>query len=127
MLTSLLYAYPVLLWLHIVALIVWCGAMAVTDLRLLGFVLKTDSVAEVIDGLRWPKRHSFAVAAICGALLFVAKAGEYSYNPGFWIKIGLLVLLAGNYLILRRSVSGRMKLAGSLSLILWIGAIWASR
>jgi hypothetical protein len=124
----LLYAYPVLLWLHIVALIVWCGAMLVTDLRLLDLICKTHSLPDVIDGLRWPKRLSFTMAAVCGVLLFVGKAGEYSYNFWFWVKISLLVLLAANYLVLRRGVSGdRMKLTGSLSLLLWMGAIWAAR
>jgi hypothetical protein len=124
----LLYAYPGLLWLHIVALMVWCGAMLVTDLRFLDLICKTHSLPDVIDGLRWPKRVSFIIAAVCGLLLFVAKAEEYSYNFWFWVKLSLLVLLAANYLILRRGVSGdRMKLAGGLSLLLWMGAIWAAR
>jgi hypothetical protein len=128
MLTSLLYAYPVLLWLHILALAVWGGAMLVTDLRLLDLICKTHSLADAIDGLRWPKRLSFTMVAFCGVLLFVAKAGEYSYNFWFWVKMSLLLLLAANYLILRRGVSrDRMKLAGGLSLLLWMGAIWAAR
>jgi len=127
------YAYPVLLWLHLMALVVWGGMMLMTDLRLLGLGWSSHPVADIIEGLRWPKRLSFIVAASCGVLLFGAKAGQYSYNPWFWIKMALLALIAANYLILRRGVSGgrahtgRMRLAGSLSLLLWMGSIWAAR
>jgi len=124
----LLTLYPVLLWLHIVALIVWGGAMLVTDLRLLGVGFTDDSVVDLVGGLRWPKRIGFIVAAVCGALLFWVKRGEYPYNPSFWIKMALLALLAANYLILRRGeIKGRAKLAGGLSLLLWMGAIAAAR
>lgn len=129
------YAYPVLLWLHIVALALWGGMMLVTDLRLLGVGLRSDSIGDVVEGLRWPKRLSFVVAALCGILLFGAKAGQYSYNPWFWIKLALLAFLGVNYLIFRRgasrgaaaSLAGRMKVAGGLSLVLWIGAVGAAR
>ena len=130
------YAYPVLLWLHLLALVAWGGMMLVTDLRLLGLGFRIDSVADVVEGLRWPKRIGFIIAAFCGALLFGAKAGQYSYNLWFWIKMMLLALLAANSLIIRRGASlsgpdrshtGRMKLVGSLSLLLWIGLLWAAR
>jgi hypothetical protein len=122
-------AYPILLWLHIAALIAWGGMMLTTDLRLLGFGATNEPVPRVFEGLRWPKRISFAIAALCGAVLFGAKAGQYSYNPNFWIKMTLLALLAANYLILRREArpAGRLKLAGGLSILLWAGAIWAAR
>src|SRR5258708_7859782 len=100
------YAYPVVLGLHLLALMVWGGTMLITDLRLLGWGLRNEPLAEVIEGLRWPKRLSFILAALLGVLLFGAKAGQYSYNAGFWIKQGLLALLAANYLILRRGASG---------------------
>jgi len=125
------YAYPFLLWLHVLALIVWGGMMLVTDLRLLGLGWRNDSAADLIEGLRWPKRISFVIAAFCGALLFGAKAGQYSYNPWFWAKMTLLALLAVNYLIFRRSVANgraaRMRLTASLSLLLWMGSIGAAR
>ena len=121
------YAYPILLWLHIVALIAWGGMMLVTDLRFLGIALTDAPAAEIVDGFRRPKRLAFVFAALCGVLLFGAKAGQYSYNPWFWVKITLVVLLGANYLILRRRPNPRMALAGGLSLLLWMGAIGAAR
>jgi hypothetical protein len=134
------YTYPVLLWLHFVALVLLGGMVIVTDLRLLGLGMRSYSVSEVVNGLRVPKRFGFIVAATCGALLFGAKAGQYSYNSWFWIKIALLVAIASNYLIFRRGVyedaaeldrapkvPGRARLAAGLSLLLWTGVIWAGR
>lgn len=113
-------AYAVLLWLHLLALSVWGGAMLITDLNKFGFNFTAS--------LRQPKRISFIVAALTGVLLFGAKAAEYSYNPWFWAKMTLLALLAANYLLFRR-VTGQAKLrvAGALSLVLWIGAVGAAR
>jgi len=122
------YAYPVLLWLHLAALIVWGGMMLATDLRFLEWGFRNHSIVEIVAGFRRPKRISFILAALSGALLFGAKAGQYSYNPRFWIKMALLALLAGNYLILHRRLNARtLRLAGGLSLILWMGAAWIAR
>jgi len=117
------YAYPILLAVHIVALILLGGMVVLTDLRWLGLGMGGYSEAEVVSGLRVPKRIAFGFAAASGAVLFGANAGEYSKNPWFWLKITLLVLIAANYLIVRRSP----KLAAALSLLLWTGVVWAAR
>jgi uncharacterized membrane protein len=116
-------ASSVLLALHIVALIVLGGMIVVTDLRLLGIGLGNYSTAEIAKGLRVPKRVAFLLAAVCGVLMFAARAEEYSHNPWFWIKIGLLVLIGGIHLMFRRNA----KLTAALSLFLWAGAVWAAR
>jgi Family of unknown function (DUF6644) len=133
------YAYPALLWLHIVAVIALGGMVIVTDLRLLGLGLRSYSVPGVVNGLRVPKRFCFILALASGALMFGAKAAQYSYNPWFWIKLTLLVLIAANYLLFRRDVyddatvdraprlSGKAKLAAALSLLLWTCVVWAGR
>ena len=83
------------------------------------------SEREVIDGLRVPKRIAFGLAAVTGSVLFGAHAEQYANNPWFWTKIVLLVLIAANYLVLRRTGNGR--LAAGLSLILWTGVVVAAR
>ena len=50
------YAYPILLSLHLVALALFGGMILMTDLRLLGLGLRSYSVADVVKGLRGPKR-----------------------------------------------------------------------
>jgi hypothetical protein len=134
------YAYPIILSLHMVALAFLGGMILVTDLRLLGLGMRSYSVSELVNGLRAPKRFGFIVAAICGVLMFGAKAAQYSYNSWFWTKMTLLALIAINYLIFRRGVynnaaeldrtpriQSRAKLAAGLSLLLWTGIACAGR
>ena len=121
---STAYTYPALLALHIVALIVLGGMVVLTDLRGLGLGMQSYTASDVVNGLRVPKRIAFALAATSGAVLFSAHAGQYANNPWFWIKIALLVLIAANYLLFRRT---GFKLASGLSLLLWAGVIVAAR
>ena len=133
------YAYLVILAIHMAALALFGGTVLVTDLRLLGIGMRSYSVAEIVNGLRIPKRVGLAAAIVSGALLFGAEAAQYTFNPWFWTKIALLVLIAVNYLIFRRDVydnaepssarrlSGRPKMAAAFSLVLWTGVIVAGR
>ena len=134
------YAYPIILSLHMVALVFWGGMILVTDLRLLGLGMQSYSISEVVNSLRVPKRFAFVFAATCGLLMFGAKAGQYSYNRWFWIKITLLMSIGVNYLIFRRGVynktadldrmpqiPAKAKLAAGLSLLLSIGVACAGR
>ena len=122
--------YPVLLSLHVVALIVLGGMIVATDLRMLGIGLRSYSISDVVDALRIPKRVTFAVVAGCGVALFWVRAESYAENVWFWIKMALLVLIAANYLIFRRAAYGRpgsAKTSAALSLILWTATVFAAR
>lgn len=128
------YAYPLLLWLHLIAVFVWGGLMLLSDLRLLGFGAAEEAAGDTLAVYRRPKRISFLFAAVCGVLLFATKAGQYAYNSWFWIKLLLLALLGANYLIWRRNIGAnrtdalkRLKPAAVLSLALWMGAVGAAR
>jgi hypothetical protein len=104
--------------------------VVLTDLRWLGLAMRSYSVPQVVDGLRVPKRVAFGLSAASGVMLFGANAGQYSSNPGFWIKIALLALIAANYLLFRRTEygdAGKRKLASGLSLFLWTGVVVAAR
>jgi cytochrome c556 len=116
------YAYPVLLALHFVALVFFGGMIVATDLRLLGLAMRNYSVAEIVNGLRVPKRFGLALAAVSGALMFGSKAATYSDNPWFWIKIALLAAIAVTYRIFRGA-----KLYAVLSLLLWTAVLCAGR
>jgi len=122
---STAYAYPVVLAVHIVALVLLGGMVVLTDLCWLGFGMRSYSAPDLVNGLRVPKRIAFGLAAASGAVLFGANAGQYSNNPWFWLKIALLALIAANYLIFRRS--GKAKLASSLSLLLCASVVFAAR
>jgi len=124
------YTYPVLLSVHVVALVLFVGMVVLTDLRGLDLGMRSYSVGDVVDGLRVPKRIAFGLAAVSGAVLFGAHAEQYANNPWFWLKIALLALIAVNYFIFRQAAhddAGKRKLASGLSLLLWTGVIVAAR
>jgi hypothetical protein len=132
--------YPIILSTHLTGIALFGGAILVTDLRLLGVVLRNQPVSDVIDPLRWPKRIGFLIVAACGFLLASSKAEEYYYNIFFRVKLALFVLVAVHALVFRGSVynnaaaldqarrmPGRAKLAAALSLVLWISIACAGR
>jgi hypothetical protein len=123
-----------------VALAFFGGMILMTDFRLLGWAMRKRSVADVVNQLRVPKRIGFLIAASLGLLLLGAKAEVYYFNIFFRIKASLFVLIAVHALIFRSSVynhaseidhaveiPARAKLAGALSLVLWIGVFSAGR
>jgi len=127
------YTYPVILSTHLTGIALFGGAILVTDLRLLGAVLRNQPVSDVVNQLRWPKRIGFLIVGTCGFLLASSKAEEYYYNAFFKAKLALFVLVAVHALVFRGSVynnaaaldqarrmPGKAKLAAALSLILWI-------
>jgi len=122
--------YLIFLALHVIALAFFGGMVILTDLRLLGIAMRGYSAAELMKGLRTPKRIGFALAAISGLLMFGAHAQQFSHNFWFWIKICLVLLIGANCLLLKRGMidnSPRAKIAGGLSLLLWTGVICAGR
>jgi hypothetical protein len=134
------YTYPAILSLHMVAITWFGGMILMTDLRLLGWAMRKRPVSEVVDQLRWPKRIGFVLAATCGILLFGSKAGDYYFNSFFRLKVSLLFLVIVHALIFHKGVynsageldraarmPARAKLAGGLSLLLWIAIFCAGR
>lgn len=134
------YVYPTVLSLHMTAIALFGAMIVITDLRLLGVIMRKRPVADVVDQLRIPKRIGFLLVATCGLLLASSKAEEYYYNPFFWTKMSLLALVAVHALVFRGSVynkaveidrapriPGKAKLAASLSLLLWFCVACAGR
>ncbi len=116
--------YLILLAIHVTALAFFGGMVIATDLRLLGIGMRSYSASELVKGLRTPKRIGFVLATVSGLLMFGAHAQQFSHDFWFWIKIGLLLLIGANGLLLRQF---RPKIAGGLSLLLWTGVICAGR
>src|ERR1700728_3936001 len=83
------YVYPSILSLHMVAIAFFGGMILMTDLRLLGWAMRSRPMAHVVDQMRVPKRIGFFLMAAFGILLFGCKAEEYYYNPFFRVKMTL--------------------------------------
>jgi uncharacterized protein DUF6644 len=130
------YAFPVTLATHLTCIALFGGMILATNLRLLGWSLTGFTITDVIGKLRVWKRIGFFIMIGCGLLLAGSEADKYTENPYFWVKMTLLVLLGVHGLVFHRSVyyntaeldqapsiPGRAKLAGALSLVLWIGVV----
>jgi hypothetical protein len=132
--------YPIIMSTHLAGIALFGGMILITNLRLLGWVMKTRPIADVIDQLRVLKWIGFAIVATCGILMLGSKAEEYYYNSFFWMKVSCLALIAVHGLVFRRSVyrnaaaldkaakiPGQAKLAAVLSLLLWTSVVIAGR
>ena len=95
--------YPITMTGHLTGMGLFGGMIAITDLRLLGWVMRGSSITDVVAQLRVWKRIGFVLVVGCGALLLGSKAELYYYNPFYWTKMTLL-LLVGVHAVIFRSV-----------------------
>jgi len=134
------YVFPLIETLHVLAITLLVGTVAILDLRLWGAVLKGEKVTTVARQLLPLTWAGFALVLSSGVLLFVAEAAKLYANPAFRLKLLFLVLVGLNPLVFHltvyRSVDewddaivtpARARLAGALSLSLWAGIIVAGR
>jgi uncharacterized membrane protein len=131
--------YPIVMTGHLTGMALFGGMIAITDLRLLGWAMRSSSITDVVEQLRVWKRIGFVLVVGCGAMLLGSKAELYYYNPFYWAKMSLLVLV-GIHALAFRSVYGnpaaldrasrvprKAKVAACLSLLIWIGLVTAGR
>jgi hypothetical protein len=127
--------YPMILTTHLACIAFFGGLILMTDLRLLGVVMKSTPAPVVIAQLRPLKWIGFVIMVTCGILLATAKMDLYYPNPYFQLKLTLLALVGIHAWIFHRSVFGKTapaegapaKLAGALSLVLWTGILSLGR
>jgi uncharacterized membrane protein len=132
--------YPVVMTTHLACIAVFGGMILMTDLRLLGLAMTHRTVTDVVNQFRFWKRVGFCIMVTMGALLASSEAVKYSPNPFFWAKMSLLVLVGVHALIFRPRVYNntaaidkepklptRAKLAGGLSLLLWLSILTMGR
>lgn len=133
-------AYPIVMTGHLTGMALFGGMIAITDMRLLGWAMRSSSITDVVDQLRVWKRIGFVMVVGCGAMLLAAKAELYYHNPFYWTKMTLLMLVGVHALVFHRSVYGNTaaldravavpriaKVAACISLVLWIGLVSAGR
>ena len=124
--------FPIVETIHVLALTVVVGSVAMMDLRLLGVGNKDRPASEVIaSSLPWAW-SAFAVAFIAGSLMFSSKASTYYTNVPFRIKMVCMGLAALNMLIFHFYTAKGMatwdrgrpplgaRLAATFSLTLWV-------
>ena len=133
---SLKWLFPTIESIHLMGLALTGGAVLMLDLRLLGFGLQRQSLAQVAqDAQRW-LLVSLAVMLPTGFLLFMASAVKCYYLPAFWVKMTSLSLALVFTFAVRRRVAmaeetriGPLwtKVVAVVSLSLWSSVAIAGR
>ena len=131
------WLFPVIATIHLMGLAVIGGAVLLVDLRLLGFGIRSQPMAQLArDAERWLVR-SLLVMVATGILLFMCFATKYYYLAFFWVKMAALFLVITFTFSVRRRVAMAdetqvsplfRKLVAVVSLSLWttvaLGGRW---
>jgi hypothetical protein len=132
--------FPWIECVHVLALTLVIGSIAVIDLRLIGLTSRDRGVAEITAAVLPVTWTAFVCAAITGVLMFSSSATTYGSNVYFRVKLALIVLAGINmgvyHLAVSRGVEGwqtaqatpvRARVVGALSLCLWVAVVAAGR
>jgi Family of unknown function (DUF6644) len=125
--------FPWIECVHVLALTLVIGSIAVVDLRLIGLTSRDRGVAKTTAGMLPVTWTAFVFAVISGGLLFASNATTYAHNFYFQVKL-LLIATAGinmsvYHLFLSRGMADwhtpaltplRARIVGAVSLCLWI-------
>jgi hypothetical protein len=124
------WLFPIIEAFHLLGLAVIGGAVLVVDLRLFGFGLWRQPVAQLArDAQRW-LIGSLLVMIATGSLLFTSEAIKCYYHPAFWFKMSSLFLAIVFTFTVRRKVAMAdetrvrplwSKLVALTSVMLWSG------
>ena len=93
------WAFTTIELVHVIAISLVIGTIAIVDLRLLGFASTKrpfTGLARQVLPCTWT---AFVIAAIAGSLLFASRATEYFVSTTFWIKMSIMVLAGINMLV----------------------------
>jgi len=135
-----LWLFPTIETVHLLGMTALVGAVTVFDLRLLGWVMQRERISELAGRVLPWAWAGFAVQVITGAILFSSEAVKVYGNPAFRVKM-VLILVAGAHAAVfhwgvERDVAAwdgsavlpaKAKIAGGVSILLWIGIVAAGR
>jgi hypothetical protein len=134
------WLFPIVETLHVISLAMVFGSIAMVDLRLVGATSRNSAMSRLSGEVLPYTWGAFICAIVTGTLLFISKAHVYFYNLQFQLKF-LCMLLAGmNMAVFHFGTYRRVlewddrhpppraaRLAGALSIALWIGVIFFGR
>ncbi|QTF93090.1 hypothetical protein [Halomonas sp. BM-2019] len=126
------WGYGILNALHVLGIALLVGAIVALDLRLLGWQhrLALTPLARLLQPVAIT---GLLLALATGGLLFLADPPGYAAMPLFWLKLTLIVLAIANALALNlgpglaNASPRRLRLAGALSLALWVAVLATGR
>ncbi len=134
------WVWPLVESAHVLTVFLFFGTVAMNDLRLLGWTMKSVPVSEVTSRLLPWTRGGFVAMAITGSLIFYADPVRYYHNIFFRLKVLLLIVAGVNAFLFHRKIHKRVaewdrepnlpreaRVAGAISLIAWAMIIIAGR
>src|SRR5215467_14401802 len=134
------YGYPLVESVHVWALCLFFGLAVIFDLRLLGWTMRKIPVSEMARRLLPWTITGFVIMVISGMLLYSAIPLRSYQNIFFRVKMVMLALAGINVWIFHSKVYRRVttweldakspkaaRIAGALSLALWVGVIFSGR
>ena len=134
------YVFPLVEAVHLLGLSVSVGLIFLTDLRLIGLLLKGVTVPVLLRQLRPWVLGGFAATFISGVLLFIAEGATVIVSPAFPAKFLFIALAGLNALYFEFRLAGKtlslsaeaalptaIKFAGVASITLWTLVIIAGR
>lgn len=130
-----LWAFPVLESIHLLGLSLLGGALLIVDLRMLGFGLTRQRIAELSRSARPWLLTALGVMVLTGVPLFLSEAVKCYWNTSFRVKmIALPTALAYTFLVRERiaraatlDTSPRSRLVALGSLVIWFTVAAAGR
>jgi len=131
---------PLTQTVHICCIAIVMAAMALIDFRLLGLGGRSQSVSELVTRhLPWVW-SALVVLLISGTLLIIGEPARSLMNPGFIVKMAMLVCVIALTLTLQGTIKRDVafwelspqrrtaaKLMAVVSLVLLVGIIFAGR
>lgn len=134
------FLFPGIESVHVLALGLVVGSIALVDLRLLNWRFQDQTVASLTERALPFTWVGFGAAVITGLLMFTADPGRYLGNLPFQIKMLILLLAGVNMLIFHVFTQKTVdrwnqpgptpigaKAAGGLSLAFWVLVVAAGR
>lgn len=134
------WMFPTIETIHVLALVLVVGSIAILDLRLLGVSRRDMAVTQLsAETLPWTWT-SFIIAALTGLLMFASSATKYYENVPFRWKMVLLALAGINMGLFHLTAYRRVhhwerqipppravRTAATCSLAFWIGVVFLGR
>jgi hypothetical protein len=124
---------------HITGIALLFGSIIPLDLRLIGWRRDTP-IRALARGLLPVAVAGFCLAVTAGFFLFSVRAVEYAGRGLFWVKMALIACALTNAWLLQRAAQweagqdapggtppSRLRLAGALSIALWLSVIVCGR
>lgn len=132
--------FPFIESVHVLAVCLVVGSIAVVDLRLLGFASVDRPVGRLMRSVLPITVGAFGLAVAAGSLLFISHASKYLENRFFIAKITLIALAGVNMAVFHLIGARNLdqwendalpplfaRVAGGLSLFLWVSVVACGR